>query len=342
MKSITRIAYIIMSLICFQLQTNAQNLPLVCGGSRARYGVTGEAGSTYEWQIVGGLILNNYNDSIDVQWFNNDSVKSLSASEHTNTTCFGSPAIAFIPASAPRIELGSDLIICANKLPYQFKSDIDTTQFKLLWSTGNTTKNIYLTKQGIYSLSITDVNGCSVSDSINLSVLKSPVVELAQEIKMEKDPVILDAGTDGILYSWWDYKKNELLNENKQTLEIKPGAITGNYLAVAVVVTNIDGCTTSDSTKVYGDPSIPNAFTPNDDNDNDTWKLNFLVNYPKATVEIFDRWGRRVFHCGEGQFPSEGWDGNQNGKKLPMDNYFYVIKLNDGSDPITKGVTIIR
>ena len=40
---------------------------------------------------------------------------------------------------------------------------------------------------------------------------------------------------------------------------------------------------------------------------------------------------------------TENWDGrNMNGKELPMDSYFWVIDLNDGSEAINGTITIIR
>jgi gliding motility-associated-like protein len=73
----------------------------------------------------------------------------------------------------------------------------------------------------------------------------------------------------------------------------------------------------------------------------DTWKIDEAAAYPNIEIEIFDRWGKLVWKSTRGY--SVEWDGkNMNGRNLPMDSYFYVIHLNDGSDQITGTITIMR
>jgi gliding motility-associated-like protein len=69
--------------------------------------------------------------------------------------------------------------------------------------------------------------------------------------------------------------------------------------------------------------NIPNAFTPNGDGINDTWNINNLNLYPKATVEIMNRYGNRVYFSNG---YAMAWDGTNNGVPLPFGVYYYVIK----------------
>ena len=74
---------------------------------------------------------------------------------------------------------------------------------------------------------------------------------------------------------------------------------------------------------------------------NDTWQIDEIAAYPNIEIEIFDRWGKLVWKSTRG-YPFE-WEGrNTQGKDMPMDSYFYVINLNDGSDKITGTITIMR
>ena len=68
----------------------------------------------------------------------------------------------------------------------------------------------------------------------------------------------------------------------------------------------------------------PKFFTPNQDGFNDIWRIPFLQFQPKATVSIFDRYGKLV-HFFTGSQP--GWDGTLNGKNLFSSDYWFVIKL---------------
>ena len=112
-----------------------------------------------------------------------------------------------------------------------------------------------------------------------------------------------------------------------------------------VRVTNEAGCEASDTIRIrpcilLGQLLIPNAFTPNNDGDNDVWRIGGTQFYPMMTVKVYDSWGRLVFDSEPG-YPKP-WDGVYNGKLLPMDAYYYIIDLRDHSEPLKGSVTIIR
>lgn len=76
---------------------------------------------------------------------------------------------------------------------------------------------------------------------------------------------------------------------------------------------------------------IPNAISPNGDGKNDVWKLKFVqLLYPEAEVEIFNRWGQLLFRSVGYSTP---WDGTFNGERVPDGTYYYVLNLNDESEP---------
>jgi gliding motility-associated-like protein len=92
---------------------------------------------------------------------------------------------------------------------------------------------------------------------------------------------------------------------------------------------------------VYLDQSlqIPDFFTPNGDGYNDTWVITGLYHYPGVTVEVFDRYGKKLYQSAGAQF---SWNGIYAGLDLPSDTYWYVITLTEGLEPLTGSVTIKR
>jgi len=88
---------------------------------------------------------------------------------------------------------------------------------------------------------------------------------------------------------------------------------------------------------------IPSGFTPNGDGTNDTWHFGHTEYYPNIVVQVFDRWGQRVFYS-RGYDRAKEWDGTYNGKALPSGTYYFVVRLNDdhGTPPLTGPVTIMR
>jgi len=87
----------------------------------------------------------------------------------------------------------------------------------------------------------------------------------------------------------------------------------------------------------------PNAFSPNDDGDNDFFKIYSSTVTQIKGMEIYDRWGGILFQTSN---MSEGWDGKANGEYLPDGVYVYFIEAIcplDGSTIIIKGdISIMR
>src|SRR5207253_370207 len=84
---------------------------------------------------------------------------------------------------------------------------------------------------------------------------------------------------------------------------------------------------------------IPNAFSPNGDGINDTWNIASLASYPNCTVEIFNRYGTKVYNS---IGYSKPWDGTFNGSSLPVGVYYYIINPKNGRRPYTGNVTILK
>ena len=73
--------------------------------------------------------------------------------------------------------------------------------------------------------------------------------------------------------------------------------------------------------------AIPGGLSPNGDGNNDSWDIQGLVDYPDASVTVFDRWGQKVY-SGTSQDPA--WDGTTNGRECPTGDYYFIIELDNG------------
>jgi len=85
--------------------------------------------------------------------------------------------------------------------------------------------------------------------------------------------------------------------------------------------------------------TFPNAFTPNDDGENDTWDIEDIEYFPTASVSIYNRNGQRIFRSVGYASP---WDGTWNGTALPEDTYYVVIDLKNETPVIQGTITILR
>lgn len=91
-------------------------------------------------------------------------------------------------------------------------------------------------------------------------------------------------------------------------------------------------------------PSIPNAFTPNNDGKNDVFKLIYKGDIVLKELSIYNRYGQRVFSTNN---INQGWDGTFNGKDEDLGVYYYMLRIICGNlknkEVFLKGdVTLIR
>ena len=88
---------------------------------------------------------------------------------------------------------------------------------------------------------------------------------------------------------------------------------------------------------------IPTAFTPNNDNANDTWVITLLQNDSAAQLDlkVYNRQGVLLF---ESDSFEHQWDGRLNGELLPADSYFFTLEVKtEYREARRKGiVTILR
>lgn len=114
---------------------------------------------------------------------------------------------------------------------------------------------------------------------------------------------------------------------------------------------DVSSCIAMDSVRInVVDPNeldcntvyLPNAFTPNGDNLNDTYGIsNPYALQELVSFEIFDRWGGRVFFTND---PFERWNGSFKGTPVNSGVMLYkVVFVCNGEEKVTTGsVTIMR
>jgi gliding motility-associated-like protein len=72
---------------------------------------------------------------------------------------------------------------------------------------------------------------------------------------------------------------------------------------------------------------IPNTFTPNGDNSNDTWQIR-ATNVNKLDNAVLRVYNKRGLLLYESKGMEMKWDGVSGGQVLPVDTYYYTIDLN--------------
>jgi gliding motility-associated-like protein len=205
------------------------------------------------------------------------------------------------------------------------------------WSNGVSQSNISDTSSminnlcpGNYSVIVSNVNYCNLSDTITLILGAQSgglTIDATPDISTitEGDSVQLNA-TGGVSYTWSPSSSLTCFDCPDPTAQ--PSQNT-TYI---VNGTDINGCSGSDTVVVNVLPlpqpnfEFPNVITPNSDGTNDIFEIE---NLPENTeVLILNRWGIVVFSSSNYQ---NNWDGKDNsGKELVAGVYTYYYKTKDG------------
>jgi len=119
-----------------------------------------------------------------------------------------------------------------------------------------------------------------------------------------------------------------LWSGGEQTASIGPVA-SGSY---SVTVTDARQCTRSETFDIAEDTClemtlfIPGSFSPNGDGRNDFFTASG-IHFNNFSMEIFDRWGKPLFHTDDLNHP---WYGTtEDGNAVPMGVYVYQVKVID-------------
>jgi len=102
---------------------------------------------------------------------------------------------------------------------------------------------------------------------------------------------------------------------------------SGNQSSAQVMVTVIasDACGGSN----WAGPSVPDAFTPNGNNFNDTWVIPGLEGYNTKEMTVYSRYGTLVHYSDK---YNNDWDGTllNTGTPVPDGTYYYILNLDGG------------
>ena len=195
-----------------------------------------------------------------------------------------------------------------------------------------------------YRLTVTEqtsvgILSCRVASNIVvINVHENPAVSAGPDrILITGTPVTLQGLVTGEAPKYlWDpptYLDNDTL--------LTPAASPPQNFNYTLFATSEFGCKNNDDVmvKVVAGIFVPNAFTPNSDGKNDTWRIPFLDPLLDASVNVYNRFGQVVYHA-EGK--TVDWDGMFNGLPQPSGTYVYYIRFKSGYPDMKGTVLLIR
>lgn len=232
------------------------------------------------------------------------------------------------------IEVSSDIVYLCSDIKAELCVDVEGGEgnYDFNWSNGSNDSCIF-DFNNEYTLVVSD--GCDQQIEVNAEIYLDeapdpffeylPILHMDNRVEFNNyTPEI-----DGLSYFWiFDDGFASLLEE-----PIHQYDESGIYAVSLEVTTELASCSKTYQEFISVEPSFnfyaPNAFSPNSDNKNDTYKV-YVTGSQEFELIIFDSFGKRVFYSSDFDEP---WDGNyEDDSQAPQGLYTYkasIKKINE-------------
>lgn len=339
----------------------------ICSGDRIQIGNVPVTDINYQWQPL--LNITNPNSSQTFVYPNINTTYSLIATPNTNSTyCTKADTITEQIIVKPQLRgnvtaTANPQRICPNQYTQLLAIVTNSVGLQWNWLPANTVSNPTIsnpitspTADASYTL-ITTATGTSHYCGADTSKTTVRIIKPQPNANAGMDTIIcayqalsgyyqigsLANPCPGCIYNW--QPPFDLQNTNTPATEVNIHFLY-NVKNYQYVLTKTDSCqSTTDTVNILVKDcrsdsiliSVPNVFTPNNDNKNDTWSMNVVNGLEIFDIQttVYNRWGKKVF---ESTNINQNWNGHNfyDGDLCSEGTYFYVISYTDGNTNKTK------
>jgi gliding motility-associated-like protein len=313
--------------------------PAPCGTNSGTASASASGGTpsfTYSWSngqtgtSVSGLAAGNY---------------VLTVSDSNG--CFVSSPVTIANLNGPSVVVVSSNASCSgvSNGTAAAASSGGTVPYIYSWSNGQTTSAVSGLVAGSYSVVVTDANGCTNTVLVTINSGTGPVILISPNVSISAGSSANLSASGGNTYSW--YPSSGL----SCTSCANPVATPSSDSQYCVVGTDTNGCSDSACVMVFISPEsipcgefyLPNAFSPNEDGENDVFQsyINPLCITAYQLI-IYNRWGEKIFETAK---VVEGWNGYFHGTLSDPAVYAYtcIVSFTNGTALETRGnVSLVR
>lgn len=206
-------------------------------------------------------------------------------------------------------------------------------------TTGSSDLNATFPNVGIYDviMTTTSIYGCVYEDTIPAIIEVTPLP--TANFTLSKNPltwfetsVLTSDVSSGEIANWsWSSPDAISVGSNGSNASfVYPEGVEGIY-PITLVVTTLEGCmdTVTIDVNVVSDVLmyVPNSFTPDGDEHNQSWKIYMNgIDFQNFTLEIYNRWGEMIW---ESHDVDATWDGTYGNKKVQQGTYFWKLSYKE-------------
>nr|WP_260155957.1 T9SS type B sorting domain-containing protein [Mesoflavibacter zeaxanthinifaciens] len=278
----------------------------ICENENQPLEVTVPTDITVNWYdaVSGGNLLEENNTSFSPE---NEGVYYAEAIS-INGNCISNTRTAVTLTFSQSPQVFDEAVFFCQDESVEISANINNMSY--IWNTGETTESITVSTEGVYTVDVTNLDGCTVAKTIEVTQLDAPIIA---EVYTENNDLIITTENVGD----FSYSVDGIDYQNSPVFENLEG---GRY---TVYVRENSDCGIDTQTFIHF--IVPKFFTPNNDTYHDTWRLKGIEFYASSEVQIFDRYGKLLFYRKNKPI---SWDGMFREQPLPTSDYWYVININ--------------
>ena len=238
-------------------------------------------------------------DSVDILG------ESINIDIYANDVCKGEPTLVGVTNLNPNIPITS----------YEWNSNnLDTAKFI-----------DYPELQRWYTVEVINIEGCIIKDSVFVNVYEMPIIDsiwASDNIIFKGEEVTLSVSTEDNII-WEDFFNSnfsqKLFPTKTKCYQLEVNNIFNCVIKDSICINVRDVFCNSENLK------IPTAFSPNEDEINDTYFIEdgdgIITDF---TLEIFNRLGQKVFSTKD---VFKHWNGDFRGKKLNPQVFDFYLEI---------------
>jgi gliding motility-associated-like protein len=270
-------------------------------------------------------------------------VVTWTVTDNSGNSSTATQVVTVIDNSAPTVQAPANVTVASNVFCEAIGVNLGNPI-----ATDNCTDNLTITNNApaVYTLGNTTVTWTVVDGAGNVTTVDQLVTvndESAPLVLLANTSVILDANGNatigfedldngsvdncGIASAVLSQTAFDCSNTGENLITVFVTDNSGNQSSASVLVTVVasDAC----GGDQWAGPTVPDAFTPNGNNYNDTWVIPGLEGYTTKKMEIYSRYGTVVY--GADSYNND-WDGTllNTGTPVPDGTYYYILTLNGG------------
>lgn len=192
---------------------------------------------------------------------------------------------------------------------------------------------------GIYDVdvTVTSIYGCVYTGHLDdiVEVIANPIADFNMSANpttiFETTVVMQDKSTAGVSsWEWYSPGSTPSSSTFQNPVFKFPDGVVDKY-PIQLIVTTPEGCTDTVEHILSVNSDIlffaPNAFTPDDDEYNQSWEFHVSgIDEYNFELLIFNRWGELIWETHD---VNSKWDGTYHGRIVPAGTYTWIARVKD-------------